>query len=89
MEIQLKTVVGYDGSDASRKARMPAKQYADIWRCRKEAVCAVFRKEPLIYQKIQHAEHQLAHQVESINNIVLLKSFTIKQPEANVQDEYI
>ena len=49
----MKILVGYDGSDASRKALMLAKQHAEIWRGRIEVVCAVSRKDPLTYPKIQ------------------------------------
>lgn len=62
----MKILVGYDGSDASKKALMIAKQHADILRGRIEVACAVSRKEPLTYPKIQNAEQQLARQVENI-----------------------
>ena len=62
----MKILVGYDGSDASKKALMLAKQHADIWRGQIEVVRAVSRKEPLTYPKIQNAEQQLANQVENI-----------------------
>jgi nucleotide-binding universal stress UspA family protein len=42
----LKILVGYDGSDASKKALGLAKQHVGIWQGRIEVVQAVTRKAP-------------------------------------------
>jgi nucleotide-binding universal stress UspA family protein len=66
LEVQLKILVGYDGSDASKKALILAEQSAGICQGRIEVVRAVSRKEPLPYHKIQDAEQQLARQVANV-----------------------
>jgi nucleotide-binding universal stress UspA family protein len=68
LEAKLIILVGYNGSDASKKALGLAKQHAGIWQGRIEVVQAVARKEPLSYHKIQDVERQLAHQVKNIIN---------------------
>jgi nucleotide-binding universal stress UspA family protein len=66
LEVKLKILVGYDGSDASQKALRLAKQHAVIWQGSIAVVQAVTRKEPLSYNKIQNAEQQLAYQVKNV-----------------------
>lgn len=62
----MKILVGYDGSNASKKALGLAKQHAAIWQGRIEVVQAIARKAPLSYDQIEEAEKQLAQQMKSI-----------------------
>jgi nucleotide-binding universal stress UspA family protein len=62
----MKILVGYDGSNASQKALILAKQHAATWQGKIEVVQAIARKAPLSYDQIEKAEKQLAQQMKSI-----------------------
>jgi nucleotide-binding universal stress UspA family protein len=62
----MKILVGYDGSNASKKALRLAKQHAAIRQGSIEVVQAIARKAPLFYDQIEKAEKQLAQQMKSI-----------------------
>ena len=62
----MKILVGYNGSDACKKALELAKQRAAVWQGRIEVVQAVSRKESLSYDRIEKAERQLAQQVKHL-----------------------
>jgi nucleotide-binding universal stress UspA family protein len=62
----LKILVGYNGSDAAKRALAQAEQHAGIWQGSIEVVQAISRKESLSYDRIQKAEQQLAQQVKHL-----------------------
>lgn len=62
----MKILVGYNGSDAAKKALALAEQHASIWQGSIEVVEAITRKESLSYDRIQKAELQLAQQVKHL-----------------------
>ena len=62
----MKILVGYNGSDACKKALALAKRHAAVWQGRIEVVQAITRKESLSYEKIENAEQQLAQQVKHL-----------------------
>ena len=64
----MKILVGYNGSDAAKKALALAEQHAGIWQGSIEVVQAITRKESLSYDRIQKAEQQLAQQVKHLLN---------------------
>ena len=64
----MKILVGYNGSDAAKKALALAEQHAGIWQGSIEVVQAITHKESLSYDRIQKAEQQLAQQVKHLLN---------------------
>ena len=62
----MKILVGYNGSDAAKRALAQAEQHAGIWQGSIEVVQAITRKESLSYDRIQKAEQQLAQQVKHL-----------------------
>jgi nucleotide-binding universal stress UspA family protein len=68
LEVNLKILVGYNGSDAAKRALAQAEQHAGIWQGSIEVVQAITRKESLSYDRIQKAEQQLAQQVKHLLN---------------------
>ena len=62
----MKILVGYNGSDAAKRALAQAEQHAGIWQGSIEVVQAITCKESLSYDRIQKAEQQLAQQVKHL-----------------------
>lgn len=64
----MKILVGYNGSEAAKRALAQAEQHAGIWQGSIEVVQAITSKESLSYDRIQKAEQQLAQQVKHLLN---------------------
>jgi nucleotide-binding universal stress UspA family protein len=62
----LKILVGYNGSDACKRALALAKQHAGSLQGKIEVVQAISRKAPLSYDRIENAERLLAREVKNL-----------------------
>jgi nucleotide-binding universal stress UspA family protein len=66
LEVKMKFMVCYDGSDEAKAALKVAQNHGSIWNAKLEVVNAIVRIEPLKHSQVEKTEEKLEREVKDI-----------------------
>ena len=64
LEVKMKFMVCYDGSDEAKEALRVAQNHARVWNAKLEVVKTIVRVEPLKHAQVKRAEEKLEKEVK-------------------------